>query len=167
MFFYEKYDKLFSVNEREKKITVYKKITSYKPTKLDIVGATLLSTDEAEALPLRLRQYKSWWWLRSSIPYSDLAACVNYDGSVDCFASYIDDDGSDIRPALQIKNFENSNLEIGDILKFENKEFEIISDTLAFCTTDIGKHRFDTDHNNYEKSEVKKYVDEWFEKSKE
>lgn len=147
---------------------VYEKLTFYKPTKLDIVSAKLLSTDEAEVLPLRLKKYNNWWWLRShSIGFINYAALVYGAGSVSRYGNLVHDSDGTVRPVLKIKNLEYSNLEIGDVFEFGGKEFEIVSENFAFCTTDIGKHRFDGSSNVYEKSEIKKYVDDWFKKNKE
>lgn len=148
------------------KTIVSKIVKTEASTNFKIKGATLLSVDEAEVLPLRLRQYKTWWWLRSPGDDSTYAASFYSDGSVDNYGFSVDYDFGAVRPALQIKNLESSNFEIGDLFKFGNKEFEIISDSLAFCTTDIGKHRFDLYSNDYEKSLIKQYIDEWFEDSK-
>lgn len=145
---------------------VWEKITSCEPSELEIRGATLLSTDEARKLPLRLRKYNDWWWLRSRGSYGSHAAFVYTNGLVNDYGSFANYDNA-VRPALQLKNLESSDLKIGDVFKFGGKEFEIISDTLAFCTTDIGKHRFDAHRNNYKRSEIKRYVDAWFEKAKE
>lgn len=135
------------------------------PEEIEITGATLLSIEESEALPLRLRVYKNVWWLRAPGRYYDCAECVLYDGY--SHNVYVRDDGSGVRPALQIKNLESSNLKIGDLFIFGKKKFEIVSDSLAFCIEDIGKCCFRKDWraegaNDYEKSDVKKFVDAWF-----
>lgn len=144
---------------------VEKKTVIYVETELEIKGVTLLSTDEAEVLPLRLRKYNNWW-LRSPGFFSFTTAIVHDDGSIDINGNDTDYGSGVIRPALKISKLEASGLEIGDVFLFDDKEFEVISDSLAFCTTDIGKHQFDANSNDYEKSEIKKYVDEWFEQSK-
>lgn len=137
---------------------------------LDIVGATLLSIKEAEKLPLELRKYANWWWLRSPGKDSDFAASVNTLGTVLYNGDAISSSRDAVRPALQIKNMQPSNLQIGDIFEFGGKIFKIISDNLAFCLTDIGMCEFRKDWkaenaNDYENSDVKKYVDEWFNQS--
>ena len=142
------------------------KSNKYNQGDLDIVDATLLSTDEARVLPLRLRSYNNWWWLRSpSIGFINYAALVYGAGSVSRYGNLVHDGDGAVRPALKITNLESSNLKIGDIFKFGGKEFEIISDNLAFCLGDIGKHKFDEKSNDYEISEIKQYVDNWFNSS--
>lgn len=135
---------------------------------LKITGATLLSIEEAEALPNYLRRYHNcWWWLQSPGYGSDHTAVVGSYGSVFGSGNYVCYDNGVVRPALKIKN---SNLKIGDSIFFGDKEFEIISEELAFCKSDIGNHCFREkwkakDANDYEKSDVKRFVDKWFEKA--
>lgn len=135
---------------------------------LNIVGATLLSIEEAEKLPLELRKYNLWWWLRSPGHSSYEAAIVYLDGSVDHYGYFVDISMGAVRPALQIKNLKSSNLQIGDVFKFGENEFKIISENIAFCLTEIGNHCFRKDReaenaNDYDRSDIKKYVDNWFE----
>ena len=134
---------------------------------LDITCATLLSIEEVEKLPLELRKYGNCWWLRSPGDRYSFAAYAYCGGSVNYRGSYVDYNSYAVRPALQIKNLNSSNLQIGDKFVFGEKEFEIISDSFAFCVTDIGRYCFKEDWkakdaNDYEKSDVKKYVDDWF-----
>lgn len=138
-----------------------------KTLDLEIKGATLLSVEEAKSLPERLRKYTDWWWwLRSPGYYQDTAAYVNHDGVVYEHGDYVDCDDFGVRPGLNI-NLDNSNLTIGDKFIFGDKEFEIISDNLAFCVSDIGCCAFRKDYdanyvNKYEHSDIKKYVEDWY-----
>lgn len=140
-------------------------------TELEITGATLLSIEEAEALPNLLRSYTDRWWLRSPGYKLYNAAFVNNDGFVIRDGYYVDCSIVAVRPALHISNLNSSNLKIGDTIFFGDKEFKVVSNELAFCKTDIGKHCFREDYqakdaNDYEKSDVKKFIDEWFEGTK-
>ena len=151
---------------------VNKIIRATKEEELNITGATLLSVEEAKALPQRLREYSNWWWLRSPGRCSNLAAYVNYDGLVHARGSNVDYTRGAVRPALLISNLESSNLQIGDKFIFGSAEFEIVSKSMAFCLGDIGEHPFRNDWqaddaNVYEVSDVKKFVDKWFEDAKE
>ena len=146
---------------------------------LKITGATLLSIEEAEALPYHLRRYTTWWWLRSPGTKLNYASYVNASGYIN-FNNYgeyvasetnngqfVEDSEMVVRPALQIENLKSTGLKVGDSIFFDDKEFEVISDTLALCKTDIGVCYFRKDDeagdaNDYEKSDVKKFVDEWF-----
>lgn len=133
----------------------------------EIIGATLLSIGEAERLPDHLRKYSNWWWLRAPGLSRYTAASICNDGSVYYTGDLVYNTGGCVRPALRIRNFESSDFKIGDRFKFGGKEFEIISDNLAFCTGDIGRCLFRTDWrapdaNFYEASDVKKKLDRWF-----
>ena len=146
---------------------VYKKVEQNIECDLDTTGATLLSIEEAEQLPIELRGYGNWWWLRSSGFGSNFDASVCNDGSVYRGGINVNYRIAAVRPALQIKNLKSSKLQIGDVFIFGGKDFQVVSDKLAFCLSDIGNHCFradwkEKDANDYEKSDVKKYVDDWF-----
>lgn len=138
---------------------------SYLPK---IEGATLLSVEEATALLTEEeRAYDEWWWLRSPGIYRYDATYVHNNGSVDYDGDSVCDADGYVRPALKI-NLISSNFKIGDTFSFGEKKFKIISDSLAFCLEDIGTHCFRKyweadDANDYEASDVKEFVDAWFE----
>ncbi len=135
---------------------------------LKIEGATLLSVDEAKKLlSIKDREYSNWWWLRSPGYSQDCAAIVLYDGSVSYSGNYVNYGDFCVRPALKL-NLESSGFKIEDTFSFGGKTFKIISDDLAFCLEDIGTHCFRKDWkapdaNVYEVSDVKRFVDAWFE----
>lgn len=144
---------------------------------MEIRGATLLSEKEAKTLLTeKERRYKGWWWLRSSDYGQPYAAVIYYDGSVILYSSYALDHTGCVRPALKV-NIDNSDFKIRDTFVFGKKTFKIISNELAFCMEDIGMCHFredwiDSDANDivsdatdYEKSDVKKFVDAWFAKA--
>ena len=138
---------------------------------LEITEATLLTIEEARKLPGRLRRYDEWWWLKSPGLCSNYVAFVDNGGFVNSFGDYAFVDNI-VRPVLIISNFESTDLKIGDTFEFGGEQFEIISDGKAFCLGDIVYKEFREDPdapdaNDYEKSDVKKYIDDWFEKVKE
>ena len=137
---------------------------------LEITGATLLTVGEAEKLPKGLRIYPRWWWLKTRGILSNYVTLVTKLG-------YINKEGVDVafekgavRPALIIENLKSSNLKIGDEFKFGRYyRFVIISDNKAFCLGDIGEYYFNhfvegelDNFNDYEQSDIKKIVDDWF-----
>jgi len=140
-----------------------------KEADLDITGATLLTKEEAKELPKKLLSHDTWWWTRSPSRYSDGAISVSSYGYVNNNGTGVLSAGK-VRPVLTISNLEFSGLKIGDTFEFGGQKFEIISNDKAFCLDDIGQCAFREDWraddaNNYEKSDVKKFIDEWFEKS--
>lgn len=149
-------------------LTVEKLITKTESVKLDIIEATLPSIEEVKVFPKELRQYHNWWWLRSpSNNYFHSAACVNYDGSINCVGTIVCDNDIAVRPILRLANLNDTTLKIGDKFVFKDKTFQIVSDDIAFCLEDIGTSRFNKDYmkklaNDYEKSDIKKYIERWF-----
>ncbi len=139
-------------------------------TKMRIKSATLLSVDEAERLLSKQdREYHSWWWLRSPGFYQNYAAFVNDVGSVYYYGTSVNIGDGCVRPALNI-DLDSSDLKIGDVFDFGGKKFKIISSHLAFCLDDIGEACFRkdwraVDAENYELSDIKRFIDSWFEET--
>ncbi len=136
-----------------------------------VLGATLLSIEEAERfLSKKDREYSRWWWLRSPGDRLCYAAYVDCDGFISYYGHNTNIDRAYVRPALNI-DLGSSNLKVGDTFYFGGKKFEIIADDLAFCLSDIGTSLFKRsdsflEGNDYELSDVKKIVDQWFEEAK-
>lgn len=135
---------------------------------LEITGATLLTVEEAEVLPKEILSFDHYWWLCSRGDRGDGAAYVSSGSSVRYSGAYGLDCIGAVRPALII-NLKSPTLQIGDKFQFREKEFEIISANRALCTESIGDYVFREDwqaedSNIYEMSDVKKFVDEWYQK---
>lgn len=146
---------------------VEKIIQTTETTEIEITGATLLSIGEVKKLPTELRKYDHWWWLQSPGDDQFVTTLVHFDGSICSSGVCVNYSDVMVRPTLRIKNLRSSNLKIGDTFKFGGIEFEIISNDFAFCKSDIGCHYFredwkSDDANDYEKSDIKKFVDDWF-----
>lgn len=135
----------------------------------NIVSATLLSIDEYEKHKENISKVKGTWWLRSQGYYDTSAAFVHG------VYGYVDDDGGyvgmqfGVRPALQISN--SVSLQTGEEFAFGEHTFTYLGEGLAICNDIVGKCAFRKDWealdaNNYEKSDVKAYVENWFEKNK-
>lgn len=121
-----------------------------------------MSIEEAEKLSIDILKYEGWWWLRSPGYFQNIVDAVNCDGSIYCFGYPVRIDHGYVRPALLIQNLESSNFKIGDTFTFREKQFKIILEGLAFCLEDIGRSCFSGNSSDYETSEIKKYVDDWF-----
>lgn len=141
---------------------------------LEITGATLLSVEEAKQLNGDMLKASEDWWLRSPGHDGGCAACVyGAHGSVLNFGDYVKRSFG-VRPALTISNLESTNLGIGDSITFGNHSFTIISSKYALCNEIVGKCAFKKywyelyePSNDYQNSDVKKYVDRWFEENRE
>ena len=131
----------------------------------------LLSTEEYERYKAKIPPMFCWWWLRSLGYDSNLVAFVNYDGAVPRRGCGVNGNGGVVRPALNI-----SNLKIGKELKpckppvfvknklvFNGVTWVQIDDGLYISELPIAFRRFDAESNNYENSEIRKFLLDWFE----
>lgn len=135
---------------------------------ITVTGATLLTVEEAKRLPKSILKIDYPWWLRSPGNYANLAAYVYSYGSVSYYGYDVDDYVSGVRPALNI-HLESPIPLVGSRFVFGDKGFEIISESQALCTGIVDecvfrKDRTADDANDYEASDVKKFVDAWYKK---
>ena len=157
----------FKFNEARGNLKEDKK-RSAKINTNDIKGITLLSVAEAEALPQSVRAYSDWWWLRSPGGSSRSATCVGCYGSVFSYGYYVDSRYGAVRPALllNLKSLNFKSIKNGDIIEVFNKEW-YYQDGLALLMDKpltamaFRKNWKAEGANDYEKSDVKKYLDNW------
>ena len=146
----------------------------------------LLTIEEAEKLPPEILQCKApknfdgyidkenrncHWWLRSPGLYSRDAAIVGSSGAVYDYSSNVYLDNIAVRPALRseeplIKTLQKT--EKGCV-KYLGTTWIDISDYLGYQCLLKKKclkkpHRFDAKSNNYDSSEVKKFIEGWYRK---
>lgn len=148
-------------------MTVGKIITKTEPQELEITGATLLSVKEAVKLPKDTRVAAANWWLRSPSYFDGRAAFVAGSDGIVREAGYAVSNAFGVRPALRISGLESSAFKTGDRFELGGHSFTVVSDQYALCEGIIGRYFFRDDWkvggaNDYEKSDVKKYVDRWF-----
>lgn len=139
--------------------------------KIEIAEATLLSETEArEWLTQDERMYKNRWWLRTQGNWVNYAQCVFRIGQIDKDGTFVSFQNICVRPALKI-NITDPCVSKGDTFRFGGYEFKIINSELAWMyKDDIGPYlfRYDSgadDANDYEVSDVKKYIEEWLKKT--
>lgn len=136
---------------------------------MKIKGARLLTTEEYHrynVLNLIKRANKGWWINANSHDYVRAVVSFNVqseDVKVHATRRY------DVRPVLLLP--ENSGLKLGCKFYFGGHVFTVISKEHALCDDRIGISPFRddwqaSDVNVYEKSDVKIFIDEWFEKFK-
>ena len=149
--------------EAEKPKTVKLNVAKYIPMnhEIEISGITLLTVEEAQALPDEIRRNGYSWWLRSPGSRDNDAACVYGYGLVNDRGYNVDYSGFGVRPAL-ICNLESSNLEIGDRIEIFGHDWTAIGNDKILCDRVIEKRRFDEKTNDWEKSELKAWLEEWF-----
>ena len=143
----------------------------------------LLSVEEAKKLPVEILQCKAHryfngytdrsqnchWWLRSPGLYSRDAAIVWSSGTAYGYSSNVYLDNIAVLPALRseeplIKTLPKT--EKGCV-KYLDTTWIDISDYLGYQCLLKKKclkkpHRFDAKSNNYEESEIKKIIEDWY-----
>lgn len=128
------------------------------------VGLTLLSEKEYTENREFIKLLNNLWWLRSPCYYSrSHASCVCGHGGLGY--NDIDDTNSSVRPAL-ILNSESSFI-VGDKFKYYDHNWTVISAKYALCDEEFCRMTFRKcwtadDANDYEVSDIKRYLDsEW------
>ena len=147
---------------------IYKQIVIEEERKIEIDEITLLSLEEYETYQNAIPKIAAWWWLRS--PNASIVANapdVDNDGLIHTI-SVTSDDG--IRPALRIKNPESFDIGIGDKFRLAGDMWTMIGDGLALCDDVVGNCAFRKnwkaqDANIYEKSDIKKWLENWAEEN--
>lgn len=146
------------------------KIKKYitKELDIDIKGITLLSIEEYEASRPYIRLGDNNWWLRSPSAYNDCAAYASSCGYMDGACDFVIE-SCGVRPALKITS---SDLSTGDRFNLFEQDWTVISDEYALCDYSIGRYCFRKDcyaedANDYEASDVKKFLEDWFEEQME
>ena len=135
----------------------------------NIKGITALSVEEYEKYWNKISPVEESWWLCSPGCSADRVACVfGESGDVYVYGFFVYREFG-VRPALQISNPESMNLESGDVFSFGGQTFTYLGEGLALCDDIIGKCVFQEaykapDANDYEKSDVKAYMEKWLEK---
>lgn len=137
---------------------------------LDIKGITLLSIREYESCKDKIKPTSCSWWLRSPGRYADTVVAINGAGGV-LRTGYNVSRTEGLRPALKI-DLESSNLRIRDKIEWANYRWTIISDSLMLCDEIIAEHPFREDWeaddaNDYEKSDIKQWLENWLAKQME
>jgi len=128
---------------------------------LDIKDITLISIEEAEKIPQVYREFYDWWWLKSNGSNGYQTANVSSDGSIYTYGDSIIYNRDYVRPALIVNNLESFNLPTCSKLVINNIEWIKISDNMLLCDDNsFGRHKFDEKSNDYETSEIKKYIHE-------
>lgn len=136
----------------------------------EIKAATLWSSGEAKCLTYKERSYQNWWWVQSPGTNQDRADYVDKTGSFSHYGRNVNNSYGSVRPTLII-DLSSSNYKREDTFLFGDKTFKIITRSAAFCLEDIGQCCFREDYeandaNDYEVSDVKKFIDAWFKKAK-
>ena len=130
----------------------------------------LLTVEEAEKLPKDILKFSNWWWLSSpgvlnfSVAYVDDNGIANARGLAVYFIF-------SVRPILICDNIDSFGLKLGDKVSAFGKEWQYIGDDrILLYGEPLTEMEFrDADEqtpglNDYEKSDVKKYLDDWLDR---
>ena len=144
---------------------IEKIITTTQAVGINVTEITLLSIEEAKEVNENTRCIHNNWWLRSPGNDTKYAAYITCDGDVYEDGFNVDYSHFGVRPALKIRNM-NSKLNIGDAIIFAEKKWTVINDTTVLCDSIIGESCFRndwgaTDANDYEASDIKKFLEAW------
>jgi hypothetical protein len=147
----------------------------------------LLTVEEAKKLPKEIRicdaskkfvgyvsnNNKCCWWLRSPGRASKDAAVVDASGAVNELGNYVIDDILAVRPVIRVTDENIDDMEeIGDgYIRYLGTKWIDITDyigTVCLLKKKCLKrpHRFDSASNDYEKSEIKEYIESWYQRRK-
>ena len=134
----------------------------------------LLSVDEYERYYDKIpkydaddKDYEYWWWLRT--PYkksaSSSSSAFGVRGSFGRVHSLNTSSNFAVRPALDISEFTDIEIADGRFTRL-GAEWQVIDDNLAIAVEPIFNSVFGND-NNYETSEVRKRLLEWYDRETE
>lgn len=145
-----------------------KRIEKWEEFDFQIKEATLLSSKEFKKYKHIIPLLNERWWLRS--PGYDITRTVYiyYFSDIFEFGRTISSSNDiTVRPALKIKVSNLEYLKVGDKLDILDKKWtvlDILEDYVyILCDGHMGYHRFDTESNNWETSELKKFIEDKFE----
>ena len=132
----------------------------------------LLSVDEYERYYDKIpkynaddKDYEYWWWLRT--PHKCLASSSSRAFLVSGRNGYVNislvSNSYAVRPALDISDFDDLEIINGRFTRL-GAEWQVIDDNLAKAVEPIFNSEFGKD-NNYETSEVRKKLLEWYDRA--
>ena len=138
-----------------------------KIQKESIKGITLLSIDEAENLSDYILRFPDWWWLKSPGDDGSCVKGIRPNGEIGFFARPVNFNLNAVRPILLCSNLKPLNLKIGDYVSAFDKTWQYIgNDMILLFGEPLTEMAFRKDYKAqdatvYEKSDIKKYLDNW------
>ena len=132
----------------------------YEINNEDVISADLISVEEANKLPRCILANGDWWWLSSPGNNSNYAAFVRFSATVNALGFNVTYDTGEVRPALTISN--SPELEIGETVKVFGLIAQYIGGDKVLLCEPILYSRFDAESHDFETSEVKQKIDNWF-----
>lgn len=135
-----------------------------EPVDINIKEATLLSEEEYARAQNVIPHIYDWWWLRSPGIFRNDAVYVDTDGSL--YESSVSGTNIVVRPALKTSNLEILCLKTGDSVEIAGVVWIKIAEDILLCSTSVGCTCFRKDWeapdaNDYEASDIKKWLEKW------
>ena len=132
-------------------------------TRHDVTEVFLLSKEEwekavstVENIPV---ETDCRWWLRSQGSVTQATAYVSKDGEINVAGTYIDTRDACVRPAFCIPHLSSNCCKPGDKITVGTQTVcTVISADIALADNIVCKHRFDPDNNDWNASEIKKFI---------
>lgn len=148
--------KIFIESDEFKKVLTQEKKVIRHISVESVKEITLLTTEQAERLPKEMLDCGEWWWIRSPGDNQYNAAGVNSYGSIYYNGSYVRCEGGCVRPVFIISNLGSK---IGAKVRVGNCVCTVIDKDLAFADDVVCDYRFDGKSNNWDKSELKAFIE--------
>ena len=125
------------------------------------IEITLLTKEEYVKYKNIIPLIDSGWWLKDACPDSHCAVhCVDRYGVPDSYSCYY---SNGVRPVLKMNVANLKSLNPGDKIRIGSKSFTVLSwdefELIALCDTFIDKRYFDSNGNEWEKSELKEWLE--------
>ena len=118
----------------------------------------LLSKEEYKTYQDVIPTINLWWWLRSPGYKSNRATGVDYGGFVRNRGNFVTYGDGAVRPALRVDEY----FEIGQRIIVADYPWIVVDSNLAIAETPIAFRRFDEKSNNYETSEIRQFLLDWY-----
>jgi len=130
----------------------------------------LLSIEEYEKYKDKIPKFSCWWWLRSPGLDQNYAVFVYLYGAINNFGNYVNNVNLCVRPVLNISNLKSFNRHHtfidNDTLVHCGITWKRIDTDLFIAEVPIATHRFDAISNDYQTSEVRQFLLDWYEERK-
>lgn len=131
-----------------------------------VTGIHLPTKAELDTLSGSIRNYSLTYWKAMEGESHDYAPYVDNSGSI---RTSLADKLRAVRPVIELKNVAKSNHKVGEKFTFGGKNFVIISETAAFCLTDIAAEQvYDGSMyipDKFEDTAISRFINEFYAKN--
>ncbi|GEM_PF-3870538 len=128
-------------------------------TKDDIESVSLLSMDEYKKNRDLIPVVKCWWWINSPGIYKKNAMYIFIDGEIYTEGYKVDSDRAGIRPVFRLKPEAAHGLKLGEKVIIGKYSATVLDNDSCLLDDVVCNHRFDIASNNWEKSELKSFIE--------